>query len=136
MAEINIFVSLSVAIASIIRENQIPPVSEHEFLVILGFFEMLVISGTLGSMITYRGWEEASFAAFGAYYVAVLVLSLVNAFKGGMPSSQTKILERSRRTVLPSEITRFRQWQLKKKPTRPRNYLNSTQLTLEIELLS
>ncbi|KAG8527135.1 uncharacterized protein KY384_008564 [Bacidia gigantensis] len=91
-AKTNVFVSMSVVIASIIRQTQIPPVSEHSFLVLLGFFEMLVILGTVASMITYRNLGDASIMAFGVYFIIVFALSFINTSKSGISSFQTNIL--------------------------------------------
>lgn len=93
VAKTNIFVSLSVEIASIIRIVQAPPVAEFSFILVLGFLEVFIVWGALISLLSYHRVLETGIIAFGCYALAVLALSTASFFKGGLPSSQSEILE-------------------------------------------
>ena len=93
VAKTNIFVSLAISIASVIRLLQLPPVSESGFIGTIAILQFEVALGTVLSLITYRNWKNAGVIALGIYSAATYALYMTSLFKGGLPSSQSQILQ-------------------------------------------
>ena len=89
----DIFVSSSVAIASVVRNSQITPLAESNFVNSLGLYQILILIGTTVSYWSVRRPGKMLIGVFGFYNLVVTVLSLSNALGAKVSSSQGKLLK-------------------------------------------
>ena len=83
----NMYVSLAIAIASILRTYEIS-LGEHDFIVWLGNLQVFILAGAFVSFLTYQHVGKATTVIYGAYGILVTTIMVVNVFKIVLPSSQ------------------------------------------------
>ena len=86
----NLFVSFSVAIASLIRITQVPPVGEFYFMGDIAMFQGLITYGFYFSSLAYG---DSFIFKYYFYQLSVVFLFLVGHLNGALPPSQKDVLE-------------------------------------------
>lgn len=93
MHRCTIFLALSVVIASVIRTQQVAPISELSFMKYLGLYQFMVSLGAAVSYITVSGWQGRESIAMIAYNVIIFIFLTATWSMAGFPSSEAQVLE-------------------------------------------
>ena len=87
------FLVLSVVIASVIRIQQVAPISELNFMKLLTRYQCVVSLGATISCIVVTGWHSRDSIALLVYNVILLAFYTAALSMTGFPSADAKVLE-------------------------------------------